>query len=189
MTDIIETLRVTTKEMANAASVPMALWDRHSNACLDAANWLEMYSKNKTWRCFHCDDVFTSEHEARLHFGATEDSTPACRIAGAEHSLLQELRRVENELADLWHSVHSESTEAARAYFSQNSRHQRQLVVAEELGYERGLRDARTEDASRELLECIKDARRLLTDQDAIDLGYVDSIIARAEGSAVGGDA
>jgi hypothetical protein len=31
-----------------------------------------------------------------------------------------------------------------------------------------------------DLLECLKDARRLLTDQDAIDLEYVDSVIAKA---------
>lgn len=36
---------------------------------------------------------------------------------------------------------------------------------------------------SDELLECLKDARRLLTDQDAIDLEYVDSVIAKAEGA------
>lgn len=30
------------------------------------------------------------------------------------------------------------------------------------------------------LLECLKDARRLLTDQEAIDLEYVDEVIAKA---------
>lgn len=36
-----------------------------------------------------------------------------------------------------------------------------------------------------ELLECLKDARRLLTDQDAIDLAHIDSVIAKAEGGAL----
>ena len=50
------------------------------------------------------------------------------------------------------------------------------------------LRSARKElNASKstiaELLECLKDARRLLTDQDAIDLEYVDAVIAKAEGA------
>lgn len=33
-----------------------------------------------------------------------------------------------------------------------------------------------------ELLECLKDARRLLTDQDAIDLVHIDEVIAKSEG-------
>lgn len=34
-----------------------------------------------------------------------------------------------------------------------------------------------------ELLECLKEARRLLTDQDAIDLAHIDEVIAKAEGT------
>ena len=34
-------LRATTQEMATQASVPMELWDRHSNAVLEAANLLD----------------------------------------------------------------------------------------------------------------------------------------------------
>lgn len=34
--ELAERLRSTTEEMANRASVPMDLWGRHSNACLDA---------------------------------------------------------------------------------------------------------------------------------------------------------
>jgi hypothetical protein len=35
--DIVDRLRSTTEAMASHASVDMALWDRHSNACLEAA--------------------------------------------------------------------------------------------------------------------------------------------------------
>lgn len=98
------------------------------------------------WRCFHCDDYFTSEHSARLHFGAQDGDMPACQIkAGAEGSLLTALRRAESELSDAWASIHNESTEAAKAYYAQQSRHGEQLRAAEELGYERGLRDGMTE--------------------------------------------
>lgn len=34
-------LRQTTKEMANRASVPMDVWDKHSNAALQAADRIE----------------------------------------------------------------------------------------------------------------------------------------------------
>lgn len=50
------------------------------------------------WRCFHCDEYFTSENSARLHFGATDGDLPACRIkAGAEGSMLEALIRRDHE--------------------------------------------------------------------------------------------
>lgn len=98
------------------------------------------------WRCFHCDAVFDNRRDAEAHFGRTEDSKPACQIkAGAEGSLVRALRRAENELAEAWWMIHEESTEAARAYYAQQTRHREQLMAAEEAGYERGLSDARHE--------------------------------------------
>lgn len=46
--------------------------------------------------------------------------------------------------------------------------------------FRRVIANARLIAAAPELLECLKDARRLLTDQDAIDLAHVDSVIAKA---------
>lgn len=97
-----------------------------------------------TWRCFHCDELFTERADAALHFGC-EESIPACRIkAGAERGLVEALRQAERELADAWVAIHSEGTEAARAYYAQATRHRRQLIAAEESGYEKGLADGRT---------------------------------------------
>lgn len=98
------------------------------------------------WRCFHCDELFTREADAREHFGFDQSCEPACRIkAGAERGLLGALREAERELAEAWATIQSESTEAARAYHAQAARHARQLIAAEEAGYERGLVDARAE--------------------------------------------
>ena len=95
------------------------------------------------WRCFHCDEVFTRKDCAEAHFGLTEDSRPACVIkAGAEGSLVRALRNAERDAADAWTAISIESTEAARAYYSQMTRHNAQLIAAEEAGYERGLADA-----------------------------------------------
>jgi hypothetical protein len=103
-------------------------------------------TKRKTWRCFHCDDVFYSVREASRHFGANEDAKPACQIvANAELGLLGALREVEKELSELWCSVHNEGTEAARSIHAQAGRHYVQLREAEEAGYARGLRDAKAE--------------------------------------------
>ncbi len=97
-----------------------------------------------SWRCFHCGEVFTSEQCARLHFGRNEDSEPACVIkAGAEGSLLKALRHAEEAADDAIQMMHAESTDAAKAYHAQRSRHNQALIAAEELGYERGLADGR----------------------------------------------
>lgn len=103
---------------------------------------LEAPALAKEWRCFHCDEVFTTERDARLHFGMDQCSDPACKIKmGAEKSLLVALRRAETELQDAWAAIHKENTEAAKAYYSQQSRHGEQLRAAEELGFERGIAD------------------------------------------------
>ncbi|MER9421290.1 hypothetical protein NKI88_02365 [Mesorhizobium sp. M0317] len=100
----------------------------------------------KIWRCFHCDQVFTDAGCAGVHFGRDESSEPACCIPlGAERSLVGALRRAEDAAAEAWTMIHTEGTEAAKAYWAQHSRHQEQLRVVEEAGYERGLRDARAE--------------------------------------------
>ena len=98
------------------------------------------------WTCFHCGETFTDEACARLHFGRDERSEAACIIkAGAEGSLLKALRDAEYQADDAIQAMHNESTDAARAFHQQRCRHAQALIAAEELGYERGLRDARAE--------------------------------------------
>ena len=97
-----------------------------------------------TWRCFHCDETFSDKRAAQDHFGCDETSEPACRIkAGAERSLLGALRRAEKDAADAWMAVQTETTDAAKAYYKQATRHHEQLRIVEEAGYERGMEDAR----------------------------------------------
>lgn len=101
----------------------------------------------KKWRCFHCDEVFTSAHKARVHFGYDNYSTPACFIVGAAGSLIEILREAEMKCDEAWSAIHSETLDCHKAMHSQAGRHQSALRAAEELGYERGLRDARAEAA------------------------------------------
>lgn len=97
-----------------------------------------------TWRCFHCDEVFHTRHAAQMHFGYTECSEPACRIkAGAEGSILEALRRAENDAELAIAAMHDESSEGWRAYHSIAGRVREQVDAAENLGYERGIRDER----------------------------------------------
>lgn len=119
---------------------------RHKALLADADAYLAATAEEPSgvvpWRCFHCDDMFTDEHAARLHFGPDEGSQPACKIkAGAEGGLLGALRRAEADAGAAWKAIHEETTDAARAHYAQQDRHATQLRLVEEAGYERGLAD------------------------------------------------
>ncbi len=115
---------------------------------------------SREWRCFHCDELFTDRSCAAAHFGADESAEPACKIKqGGERGLLEALRKAEADLADIWHSVHMEGTEAARAYYAQATRHREQLTAAEQTGYDRGLADAQAHPETLGLRRAQSEAR------------------------------
>lgn len=133
------------------------------------AEGLSKFSRPTGWRCFHCDEVFFTANDARLHFGMDQCSDPACKIKmGAEKSLLVALRRAETELQDAWAAIHNENTEAAKAYYAQQSRHGEQLRAAEELGFERGINDSTAHIAALEK-QALRDRKlRDEAEQDAL---------------------
>jgi hypothetical protein len=88
------------------------------------------------WRCFQCDEVFTDEACAKLHFGEYQDCTPICKV-GAER-----YRDLENQLA----SYRSESDAASKAFYALGAEHSQALIREEQRGYDKGLRDARHEE-------------------------------------------
>jgi len=96
----------------------------------------------RRWRCFHCDEVFVTEDEARDHFGFDCSCDPACRIkAGEERGLVKALRAAEENLARLVGDLHAENGEAMkqlRRVQAQIGEHARD---AEQAGYDRALRD------------------------------------------------
>lgn len=96
----------------------------------------------KSWRCFHCDELFTSERCARNHFGSNEDRKPACIIkAGGESSLVAALRDAEDQVEQWMMAVHNENTESAKAYYAQQSRHREQITAIEVSAYEKGIKE------------------------------------------------
>lgn len=115
------------------------------------------------WTCFHCAETFEDRQCAKLHFGRTEDSTPACIIKGADHGLLRALRSAEEQADDAIQAMHAESTDAAKAYHRQRCRHTQALIAAEESGYERGLHDS----GRAEMLDALIEARRAIGDHFA----------------------
>jgi hypothetical protein len=113
------------------------------------ASEAELEGRRPSWRCFHCDEVFTTEHAARLHFGETECQDPACQIkAGAEMSMLEALRRAEEEARKAVIAMHEEGTDGWTAFRRLEGRTKQNAEAAENLGYERGLRDGRAEAAT-----------------------------------------
>lgn len=92
------------------------------------------------WTCFFCGETFTKVGAAENHFGGSLGAFSACQIkAGAERGILMALRKAENELA----RYRADDIDIAKQMATMQSRHADALRVAEELGYERGLRDAK----------------------------------------------
>lgn len=83
------------------------------------------------WRCFHCDEVFTSSETAAEHFGPRIYSDPACTINAAR------LRELEAELA----RYREEDTDLHREIHGMQAEHHTALRREEEKGYTTGLRD------------------------------------------------
>jgi len=97
---------------------------------------------SKEWRCFHCDEVFTTYATARHHFGREEGAHPACLIkAPGEWALVAALRNAEDQLA----RYRAEDSDVLRAMHSMTADHQTALRQEEEKGFARGMRDAWSE--------------------------------------------
>jgi hypothetical protein len=91
----------------------------------------------KQWRCFHCDEVFTSEKYAREHFGFDQFQTPACKLTQAEGHLIGYIRKLEAELDE----HRSESHATLLAAYSYHIDAQASARQAEERGYDKGVSD------------------------------------------------
>lgn len=128
-------------------------------------------SEKREWRCFHCDQVFTSEHCARLHFGADETHYPACQIKGSEGGLLRALREAEAQLMQAQQDAHDEAGPVLDGWRDAQHRHHRALIAMEETGYERGMADMRAEMADGDLVKALRAARQFIS--NGIELGYI----------------
>lgn len=94
----------------------------------------------QSWRCFHCGDVFTNQHDAAAHFGLDQLQEPGC-VAVLRHGeghLLDRILELEQELA----VYRAEESDIVRWQRAKQSDHAQALAREEEKGYARGLRDA-----------------------------------------------
>lgn len=119
----------------SAAQRALAEWDRR-RADLDA-ELLEQLRNLGGWRCYHCAELFTRAEDALEHFGGAPNTLTACQIKGHEHRLVAKIREQEAELAR-WRD---ELEPTLLALEILRSEHAADLLQAEELGYNRGVRD------------------------------------------------
>ena len=98
----------------------------------------------KQWRCFFCDDVFTSHKAAALHFGAfdsCEPDTTACKLMAHQEHVLEYIRGLEDEIR----LYQAENHPMLKAMFTLEADHRQALIRAEESGYNKGVQDMKAQ--------------------------------------------
>lgn len=113
----------------------------------------------KTWRCFHCDDVFTNVTHAAAHFGIDQMQQPGCVkvLRNGENYLLDRIFTLQQELKRFY----DEDSDIMRWRAAKSIQHSHELRSEEERGYNKGVRDMTKErDAERERAEKLEIALR-----------------------------
>lgn len=95
---------------------------------------------SKTWRCFHCGDVFRNPRHAAAHFGYDELQEPGC-VAVLRHGESHLLDRI-RDLQERLHRYENDDSDIIRWANTKAADHAAALRTEEEKGYARGLRDA-----------------------------------------------
>lgn len=90
------------------------------------------------WRCFHCGEGFSDVIKAKDHFGSTLDSIPACQIKAHEGHLVEYIRKLEADLSQ----YRGEDSDIMRSIRTLEAELFTAKRDAEQLGYDRGVRDA-----------------------------------------------
>lgn len=98
----------------------------------------------KYWRCFFCDEIFTTRASAAEHFGtelACESPIVACQIKEHEGHLVTYIRKLETELL-VWNN---ESQQIQQAIISLEGTMAENIRKAEDKGYAKGVFDMKNQ--------------------------------------------
>jgi hypothetical protein len=93
----------------------------------------------QSWRCYHCDVVFTNRNHAAEHFGEDESATVACKLSRTDGHFVTLVRELQRELA----TYRREDNHVLRAWHSREADHADAARRAEEDGYNRGVIEAK----------------------------------------------
>ena len=93
----------------------------------------------KSWRCFHCGDVFLNPKHAASHFGIDCMQEPGCVavLRHGESHLLDRIRDLDQQLR----RYQDEDSDVMRWAMSKESDHRQALIREEERGYAKGVAD------------------------------------------------
>lgn len=92
----------------------------------------------KQWRCFFCDEVFTSRSKAALHFGVFDAcEAPACKLMQHQERFIEYIRGLEDEIR----LYQTDSQPLQRAIWDLEATIQEKVKAAEEAGYAKGVND------------------------------------------------
>jgi len=94
---------------------------------------------SKSWRCFHCGDVFRNPKHAASHFGIDQLQEPGCVavLRHGESHLLDRIRDLEQQLR----RYQEEDSDVIRWVQAKTSDHATALIREEERGYAKGVAD------------------------------------------------
>lgn len=95
----------------------------------------------KQWRCFFCDEVFTSRRWAAEHFGAQQGETVACKLSSHEGHILAALRKAEDELA----RYRADDGDLMRSIYALEADKNVAVRQAEERGYAKGIEEMKAQ--------------------------------------------
>ena len=148
---------------------------RNDGRCRSPAQPAPDLDAPRSWRCFHCDEVFTDSKAAAVHFGADESAEPGCKmLTGGDVELLRDYR----DMAARWQRCVSEDCDASRIYNSMSAERVTAVRDAEQAGYDKGLAGGRNEAAAAitslraQLAERDKRVSELENEQAEFDVWY-----------------
>ena len=120
------------------------------------ASQLEQVAETFNWpehgiTCFHCGEVCLTPKQARLHFGTDISEEPGCllKLREGDKGLLALVRFQYAELD----RYRQEDQPIMREIYALGAKHARELITAEQRGYDCGLADGRAEAGLTEQIE------------------------------------
>lgn len=103
-----------------------------------------MNADGREWRCFFCDEVFTTAREASLHFGSFDSCEPdvtACKLMSHQQHVLEYIRELEEQVT----MYQAENHPTVKAMYALEDEMRRAVLRAEEAGYNKAVQEMKAQ--------------------------------------------